>query len=503
MKRRWLALWMSVVLAASFLGSAFVSSVAAAADESEVIHMFICYGQSWSTGYDASAITTEPRYDNWMLDTGVMTEPLNNFDAVATSFVPAVEKTQFSGQRKGETPVSAQMNMVRQLLNSENNILVADLTYTMLGTAPGMGSKTLAQLEKGTDYYARLINQVQQAHDIAATMNKRLVVEAFSWVQGSLGRPGNYAEALEQLRLDIDTDVRAITGQTEVVKCITWQSFIYNNSLRAKQAYDQYVGAAETYPHIICAGATYHLDNVKAGNLHFKSESQDWLGAYFGVAYKRTIIDGEKFEPLKPIGVHIDGNALYVKFHVPYGSLVFDGDYFADAANEVKNEGFAVFAADGTEKTITHVSIVSSDVVKILCSEAIIDTDRLTYGDVSTDAYQWVNTNRGHLRDTQGDYLQYKSGNLGDTHSVLPLHNWCVLFDKKISEWDRFEIAPTLSGDADSNGRVNNRDLGLLQQYINGYDLSDKPFDAVAADMDGNGKLNNRDLGLLQRKLNS
>lgn len=500
MKRRWLALCMSVVLAVSLLGSSSVSAVAAATDEDEVIHMFICYGQSWSTGYDAVAITTEPRYDNWMLDTGVMTDPLNHLDAVATSFLPAVEKTQFSGQGKGETPVSAQMNMVRQLIDSENSILVSDLTYTMLGTAPGMGSKTLAQLEKGTDYYARLINQVQQAHDIAVAMDKRLVVEAFSWVQGSLGRSGSYAEALEQLRLDIDTDVKAITGQTEVVKCITWQSFIFNNSLRAKQAYDQYVGAAETYPHIICAGATYHLNNVKAGNLHFKSESQDWLGAYFGVAYKRTIIDGEKFEPLKPIGTHIDGNALYVKFHVPYGSLVFDGNYFADAANEVKNEGFALFAADGTEKVITDVSIVSSDMVKIVCSEAVTDTDRLTYGDVSTDAYQWVNTNRGHLRDTQGDYLQYKSGNLEDTHSVLPLHNWCVLFDKKISELDSFEFTPVLTGDADANGKVNNRDLGLLQQYINDHPVT---VDAVAADMDSNGKINNRDLGLLQRLLNS
>ena len=57
-------------------------------------------------------------------------------------------------------------------------------------------------------------------------------------------------------------------------------------------------------------------------------------------------------------------------------------------------------------------------------------------------------------------------------------------------------------GDADGNGKVNNRDLGLLQQFLNESDLTGKPFNESAVDMDGNGKLNNRDLGLLQRQLN-
>jgi len=58
-------------------------------------------------------------------------------------------------------------------------------------------------------------------------------------------------------------------------------------------------------------------------------------------------------------------------------------------------------------------------------------------------------------------------------------------------------------GDVDGNGKVNNRDLGLLQQALNNYDMSNKPYDEAAADVDGNGKVNNRDLGQLQKKLNS
>ena len=66
------------------------------------------------------------------------------------------------------------------------------------------------------------------------------------------------------------------------------------------------------------------------------------------------------------------------------------------------------------------------------------------------------------------------------------------------------EIAPAyIPGDVDGNGKVNNRDLGLLQLYLNDSDLTDKTFNETTADLDGNGKLNNRDLGLLQKLLNN
>ena len=57
-----------------------------------------------------------------------------------------------------------------------------------------------------------------------------------------------------------------------------------------------------------------------------------------------------------------------------------------------------------------------------------------------------------------------------------------------------------LPGDADGDGKVNNRDLGRLQQYINEWDV-EIVWDT--ADLDGNGRINNRDLGLLQQLLNN
>lgn len=57
---------------------------------------------------------------------------------------------------------------------------------------------------------------------------------------------------------------------------------------------------------------------------------------------------------------------------------------------------------------------------------------------------------------------------------------------------------PALLGDANGDGKVNNRDLGLLQQY-----LADMDVEVVLAvcDVTADGRVNNRDLGLLQQYL--
>ena len=63
-----------------------------------------------------------------------------------------------------------------------------------------------------------------------------------------------------------------------------------------------------------------------------------------------------------------------------------------------------------------------------------------------------------------------------------------------------YATAPTiLPGDANGDGKLNNRDLGLLQRYLNGFSVT---IDATAADLNSDGKLNNRDLALLQKMLN-
>lgn len=57
----------------------------------------------------------------------------------------------------------------------------------------------------------------------------------------------------------------------------------------------------------------------------------------------------------------------------------------------------------------------------------------------------------------------------------------------------------SIPGDVNGDGRVNNRDLGILQRYLNEWDIA---IDKTATDLNGDGKVNNRDLGMIQQLLN-
>ena len=61
------------------------------------------------------------------------------------------------------------------------------------------------------------------------------------------------------------------------------------------------------------------------------------------------------------------------------------------------------------------------------------------------------------------------------------------------------EIIDYIPGDLNDDGIVNNKDLGLLQRYINRWDVD---INLAAANVNGDTVINNKDLGLLQRYIN-
>ncbi len=54
-------------------------------------------------------------------------------------------------------------------------------------------------------------------------------------------------------------------------------------------------------------------------------------------------------------------------------------------------------------------------------------------------------------------------------------------------------------GDIDGDGEINNKDFGLLQRFINEWDVT---INESAADINSDGIINNKDLGILQRHIN-
>lgn len=382
--------------------------------DTELDH-FICYGQSWSVGYSLTEqpVLSKSIYENLMLEGGVLAWKSTSPDRY-NSLVPLHEAN--TSNRYFESPVTAQCDMVKYLLNNENNF-TEDSRYQLIGSAPGEGSTTIDQLSRGTVYYQYLLDYVTACKTIADNSNKIYEVSAVSWIQADAN-----ATKINKLQQDLDADIKAITGQTRNVKLITWCKEPHSYS---EAVYDAFVAIHNTNPNIICAFPGYVPQHINDGvgapnNIHFTSYGNIMCGEYFGVAFKRAIIDGEDYKPLSPESITIKGTTILLKLHVPVAPINVD----TVNIESVANYGFKLTNSGGTEKTI-NVSLVGTDTIKIKCATTVSTSDILSYGYNSSDwtSYAPAEIARGNICDSQN--IKSRSGR--------PLHNYLVPFKKTLS----------------------------------------------------------------------
>lgn len=115
-----------------------------------------------------------------------------------------------------------------------------------------------------------------------------------------------------------------------------------------------------------------------------------------------------------------------------------------------------------------------------------LDGDGYYYLTVDLALYiQTYGANQGWFRRDSSPFTLIKQGRFIEESA------WLV---------NAYYVEPaSTTGDANGDGKVNNRDLGVLQQYLNGYSVT---IASAAVDLNGDGKVNNRDLGALQQQLN-
>ncbi|MBR5295504.1 MAG: leucine-rich repeat protein, partial [Clostridia bacterium] len=133
--------------------------------------------------------------------------------------------------------------------------------------------------------------------------------------------------------------------------------------------------------------------------------------------------------------------------------------------------------------------------------------DSTTFGPISANpiAVNWCDAvNPNNTTNGAVAILTFKikeGAPLGDTEITLSYDPENVYdFDFKnvffVVESGKVTVIDYIPGDVNCDGEINNKDVGLLQRYINGWDVE---IDLDAADVTRDGKINNKDLALLQR----
>ena len=412
------------------------------------INHIIGYGQSLSLGsVDTCIVTTSQKYNSLMFSKELRTYDYATGDFSTVTFVPLIEKTWLNRLNYAESPYSGMSEMLIESLNKDGKFNQA--TNTFFFHAAGKGGTSITGLNKGTattstfDYLER---GVYRAKALATAQGKNYKVPCFTWIHGeqdltTFMPPAQYVSLLKNLQQDIETVAKTASGQTEPVPCVLSQTASFNRYHILRN--DTYL---DSLPNYKISDAVYHLALEQPAkfifattmypfiygqdNVHLTAESSKLVGAYFGYAIKKAVVDGETMLPVHPVQYTASGNELTVKFFVPVKPLVLD----TKQVRFIDNFGFNIYHGVN-EIAIQKVELTGEDEIKFTCSQAIQSGDILTYainaygnpfsGGYTTGA---LKGSRGNLRDSRGETVTFTIG-----RTIHKLHNWCPIFSEKIN----------------------------------------------------------------------
>jgi hypothetical protein len=277
-------------------------------------------GQSLGIGATARPlITTSQPYANLTFTGGiksVSTGDTAGFRALYEDLFDA-ENSDYPENNRGESVTSCSANSAVRLAGLRAGIAPADFTIFACNAAQG-GTSILLHV-KGAIYYTRLINQVARAKAAADAAGRPIAFNITEWIHGE-NNAGNgmdyatYKPLLIQRAIDLDADIRAITGQTTPCYTLVYQtcwSTLSNTGVAQAQ-----IDAAREHPLIDFAGPIYHLPH--SDGLHLTNVGYNRFGTgILGRAIYQRLVEGREPDCIMPLHAVADGTTLRVRFCTP------------------------------------------------------------------------------------------------------------------------------------------------------------------------------------------
>lgn len=364
-------------------------------------------GQSLSVGHGAVVLSTEQPYANRMLSPGVRAG-----NAGLDAFAPLVESQQGP---VGETIASGLANLVAELE------LAAGREHVMAASSHGVSGQPYSALKKGSASFATGMAQVAAAAALAETAGESFALRAVTLIHGEsdhIGNNQNYDESLIEWQSDYETDAVAITGQAHPVPLFLCQmsSFTKLGSATSRIPIDQLAAADARPERIYVVGPKYFLPYVDG--VHLSGDGERWLGEHYAKAYRRVLVDGAPWIPLRPRALSRDGATITIDFAVPAPSLVLDEELVSNPGNY----GFEFADTSGATPAIVDVSLVGETKVQITLDAPPVGGNkrvRYAYTGVAGQAGGPMTGARGNLRDSDSTPSRHD----------YPLYNWAVHFD--------------------------------------------------------------------------
>lgn len=263
-------------------------------------------GQSNAAGSGSPAIT--------------LTQPFNNKRVVSGSFVPLVEGGNESG-------LSATCNGISARLR-DNTPPWIPLAFDLVGNNMGAGGTPYSGIKKGTAPYNAGLAAVTTAKNLAVASGKTYAEMALPFLHGESDAGAGISRAqylanLIEYKNDWNTDVLAVTGQTNRIPLFIQQKAVSGDGLGGSVTSLAMLDAAETDSEIFITAPGYIFDSTDG--LHYSNYSQDWQGEYLAKAVWRYYVEGRTPSTVRPIKYErLNSNEILGTFLVPAPPLVWD-----------------------------------------------------------------------------------------------------------------------------------------------------------------------------------
>ena len=290
--------------------------------------------------------------------------------------------------------------------------------------ADGRGGTAISHLVKGSGPYNALLEDIRKSYDEAKKRGMEFFVPAVCWMQGESDMFDytrvDYRKILRQFAVDVNRDVKSITGQKRDVKIVGYQSCCLAKCYKfIPESYDCYeISVPQAQMQLIrddslfVAGTpVYFLDFVD-DRIHLDGKSQTVVGRYNAASVLDIVRQGISRRGLYPIGVNSEGKMTTIEFNDYDGTLEFD----TINVNKVKNYGFSVITPDNKD-IAQKVSIVDNKIV-IECND---DTKgcRVRYG------ANGEKNKSGRRLGARGNLVR---------RCPSALASWCYMFDEATTE---------------------------------------------------------------------
>ncbi|MCH7339928.1 hypothetical protein [Acinetobacter higginsii] len=293
----------------------------------------------------------------------------------------------------------------------------------LLFTQAGVGSSPYSALKKGTVCYDNLLRSIEKMKELAERDGYEYVTPAILLLHGEADRGSiTYDGDLIQWQTDLNTDIKAITGQACNVHMLMGQSssfFASETSLRGALANIKAHRASE----FLTLVTPQYRQEYSFDELHMSSKGYFHTGEYFAKAIlKQFFSDKGKWQPVMPKTVTYDGDmTIDIDFHVPVKPLVLD----TESTWRGGLYGFE-FRDSTSSAQVISVEVTSDESIRIQLNQKPTGTNRrICYAALGHEASPRIGSERakGCLRDSDPTLSK---------HDGTPLQNWCVSFIETI-----------------------------------------------------------------------